>query len=89
MVFNRRVAGFYVIKAHDAKNTTLANIAVERECITLGRVLHARTNLIKVKLPANVSASYSFAASWNLVQYKHCNKSVVQQLVLIFSACIW
>ena len=34
----------YLIRVHDAKNITLANIAVGRERVTLGRILHAGTN---------------------------------------------
>ena len=63
-----------LLKVHDAINTTLANIAVGRVSITLGWVAHAGTNNIMLKLAPKVSASYNFAASWDLVQYKHSKK---------------
>ena len=59
---------------NDAINTTLANITVGRVSITLGWVAHAGTNYIMLKLAPKVSASYDFAASWDLVQYKHSKK---------------
>ena len=62
------------LKVHDAINTTLANIAVGRVSITLGWIAHAGTNYIMLKLAPKVSASYNFAASWDLVQYKHSKK---------------
>ena len=68
---------------HDAINTTLANITVGRVSITLGWVAHAGTNYIMLKLAPKVSASYNFAASWDLVQYKYCNKSGILVLIVL------
>ena len=68
---------------HDAINTTLANITVGRVSITLGWVAHAGTNYIMLKLAPKVSASYNFAASWDLVQYKHSNKSDILVLIVL------
>ena len=70
---------------HDAKNTTLTNIAVGREWIKLDRVPHAGTNWIKAKLRVKVCTSYRLAASWDLAQYKHCIKRVVSVLIVFVS----
>ena len=55
------------LKVHDAKNTTLANIVVGREFITLGRIPHAGTNLKKwLHAPLNVTVANLFHFHFSL-----------------------